>query len=705
MDIKPFDYFSRGMTGIRFEELDYSSGVRITDRVRQERTELQFEQVTDWRQIETRGFPFPVSAAIETQISGFELTPFSSMYLRDTDGRPVLSISPETQQEFPQYEYCLELCAPVKTYVLFSGSGGISASPEQGTVEFDDTLTVQIGARTTRISPQTTITTTSDPTAIMTALSCLGSGIETTSPSRSYSTIRGYPPLLELGSELSIPGGIKPDDSPLTLELPPTLEYIFPVTSLAYYLDIRLKPGDAPRLLIDGDVELELSDEDYHKEVERLFRQLFFLDCLTRTVGHYPFETHAYRELIDDLMFDIGDVYEADPQSRIRSYLSVPFERLEPELPTWGVTAHITPQPECVRALPHLAYQLAFLRTSDYGRLSGFQARQKSMESFMAHFENEPSRIAEDVFDSAASFVQLSPSSNTDTDVWVGDDIPLRANKLLVDGYENRLQREPVDRSTITVNIVCNESWMDGEASISQERYGDRMELPFEIEIFDHLCRAELGDLLETDVDFLHYIGHATQQGLKCHDGYLNIDSVDSIGADMFFLNACQSYQPGIEMVRNGCIGGIVTLSEVTDAEAATIGRTVAKLLNLGFPLRYALLVARRRSIIGGQYLAVGDDSASMVQAESRVPYECSVKQSGDGYELTLRTYPTNRFQLGTLFSPNVGSDDIPYLVGKQIGPFNLSTDELASFLELENAPVQFEGDFYWAYELAAQLR
>lgn len=312
--------------------------------------------------------------------------------------------------------------------------------------------------------------------------------------------------------------------------------------------------------------------------------------------------------------------------------------------------------------------------------------------------------LLKDVFDSEASFVDLSPSRRTEMDVWVGSDTPLQANELLVEGYDNRLNRDPVDRSTITVNIICNEFWMDGEVDVSKRRYEDRLELPFDIDVYEHLTRDELGDLLEDDVDFIHYIGHATKDGLKCSDGYFDVDSVTEVGADMFFLNACQSYRPGIDMIKNGCLGGIVTLSEVTDKEAATVGRTVAKLLNLGFPLRNALQIARRRSITGGQYLAIGDDSASMVQAESGMPYECFVTELGGDYELSIRTYPTNRFHLGSLFRPNVGSETEQYLASKYIGPYSLSRDELVAFLELENAPVEFNGNFRWAFDLARNL-
>lgn len=693
------------MRGVNFQAIDSSSGLRVADTVGQERSELLFPDPTDWTHTDTREFPFPVSEAVEATVSGFGLEPFSSMYVRDTTGDAFLAITPGDQQTLPDHEYCFELCTPVKLYILLSGSGDISASQNGIEVEFDSPQAVKIGARSPRTIPRATVTTTHEPTDIMRAISCFGSSIQTTSPTRSYATTRGYPPLLELGAELSIPDGIQPDDSQVSFELPPRLEYIFPATSLTYYLNASLETGDEPRLRVDGDVVSAAGSMDYHAYVEQLLQRIFFLDSLTRTVGHYPFATHAYQELVDDLSFDVGDVYDASPGSRLESYLSVPYETIEPELPVWSLTAHMEPEPEHCPSLPHLARQLAFIRTGQFDRISGMSARQKGMQSFMAHYDSRPTRIAQDVFDSDAAFVELSPSTETEIDVWVGSDTPLQANEFRQAGYENRLNREPVDRSTITVSIICNEFWMDGEVDVSKQRYEDRQELPFDIDVYEHLTRDEVRTILESEVDFIHYIGHANKEGLKCSDGYFDVDSVTRVGADMFFLNACQSYRPGIDMIRNGCLGGIVTLSEVTDDEAATVGRTVARLLNLGFPLRNALQIVRRRSIIGGQYLAIGDDSASMVQAESGTPYECSVTGSGGEYELTLRTYPTNRFHLGSLFRPNVDSDPEYYLAGKEMGPYCLTRDDLVTFLELENAPVEFNGDFRWAFDLAADLR
>lgn len=694
------------MQGIEFQSIGASSGVRIADEVGTERTELRFLTSREWTRTEPAAFPFPVSAGVETTLAGFDLEPFSTVYVRDRTGQALVGVTPGDSHDLPAQEYCLELCTPVKTYLRFSGAATVEATTERARVRFDGDTPVEIFARSLRPRPRETVTTTGDPEDVMAALSRLGVGIRTASPSRSYVTMRGYPPLVELGAERSVPDGADSDAGPdVTLEVPSSLEYVYPAASLAYYLDATMRPGPEPVLFVDGEAVAELEAREYHDEIERLLQRVFFLDCLVRTVGHYPIESHAYRRLADDLPFSVGEVYDADLADRIREYLSVPYDLLEPELPRWPVTAHVEPDAENVGALPHLAYQLAFVRTRRPDRLSGAAARRASVQSFMRPYDGGRTRIAHDVFESDASFVEVPAGPRSDADVWVGEDVPLGANKLLAAGYEHRLRRDPVEATSISVRIVCNEGWMDDEASVSSDRYDDRADLPFEIDVAEGLDRDGLARVLESEADLLHYIGHATREGLKCRDGYLDVDSVAGVGPDMFLLNACQSYQPGLDLVRNGCLGGIVTLSEVTDAEAATVGRTLSRLLNLGFPLRDALLVARRRSIVGGQYLAVGDDSAPLVQAESGVPYECVVRTSGQGYDLSLRSYLTEGYHLGTLFRPNVGDGEQRYLAGKRIGPFDVSGAELAAFLELENAPVRFDGEFYWAFDLASELR
>lgn len=245
---------------------------------------------------------------------------------------------------------------------------------------------------------------------------------------------------------------------------------------------------------------------------------------------------------------------------------------------------------------------------------------------------------------------------------------------------------------------------MSDEASTVRERYRGREDMPFDVDVHDQLDRASLADLLGTDIDFLHYVGHASTDGLECTDGHLDVGTVQSVAVDTFFLNACQSYRQARTLVRNGAIGGIATLSDVTDSEAATVGRTIARLFNDGYPLRVALEIARSRSVVGGQYLAVGDDSVALVPSQAYAPSFSRIEDTLAEFELSLRYFSTSRNRLGAGVVPKLGEDTQMFLLGRCLGPFDLATEELLSFLREANAPVEFEGEFYWSRDLADRL-
>lgn len=687
------------MSGVTYRSKSSPSSIEIVDSLSREQVTLTTETVCELSSVDTERFPFGVTDAFETTLSGFELEDMA-VCIRDFSGQAMLTVEPGDSYEVPPGEYILELFTPVKLFFRVSGGFLIAIDDERTRITFPERRPVAFGLRPSRRQPLNTIVTTDDPHDVMTALSCLGAGLQTNTPDRSYSTVRNHPPAIDLGSELSVPEDIAPHDSPVVIEIPPRLDRLYTTTSLAYYLDASVEPGERPRLLAEGDPIYEFPN-GLQQGVEQLLPHVFLMDCLVRRTGFYPYDVYAHEQTAEVIPFEPSDYYESSPAERLQAYLSVPFEDLSPYTPTWPITAHVEPQANTLPTLPYLADQLAFVRSESPPRVTGLEAQRAGLQAFM---DGGSTRAAADVFAERASFVDIEPDPATETDVWVGEDIPLRANELLVEGYRNRHRREPIESSTITVTVICNESWMSSEAEDVRKRYGTREELPIEVQTYDLLSRSELAEVLQEETDFLHYVGHAKSEGLECTDGYLDVGSVSSIGADMFFLNACQSYRQACKLVEGGCIGGIATLSDVIDEEAARVGRTTARLLDLGFPLRTALDIARERAMTGGQYFAVGDQSASLVQVQGGTPVRHFLTSKDDTYELSIQSYTTNRFGLGSWFVARIDGHRDRNLVGKRVGPIELSREELRDFFELEDVPVDYDGEFYWASELAEQL-
>lgn len=684
------------MTTVGFRREADPAGLRIVDRVSGEQCRLGSPGPVDPEPATTDAFPFPVSRAVRLRARSLTLPTIVSVFVHDDDGRMLATVENDHYESFPRGCYYLELCTPVKTYLRVESPVVVSADDERMRFEFGGETTITAGARSLRRQPAATITTSPDPHDVMAAVGLFGSALHTTTPERAFPTLRGHPPAVELGDELAVPDGVDRPETGIRLELPPTLEAVYAAAPLAYYLGADLVPGGEPLLATDEGFEQPLSGDDLAGDVERLLKRTFLLDSVTRTEGHYKIdlaEADAVRDRID---LDLGAVYAASPAERLAAYCSVPYDAVRPLVPAWPRTAHVEPAPESAECLPHLVDGLALVRPCDPPRYTGDEARSRALDAFVA---GGRTRSAGEVFGGERSFVDL-PATDEGRAVWVGDDVPLGADEAVAAGYRNRHAREPRDREHLQVTVVCNDPGMDDELSVAERIYGSREELPFELTTYDGLDRAALAAAVRADADVLHYVGHATADGLRCPDGALDLAAVDGVGADVFLLNACQSYSQGRALVEGGAVGGVVTLSDVADAEATDVGVMVARLLNAGFPLGAALDVARAESFVGGQYLVVGDGEATVTQSEGGVRYLPRVAPADGGYEVTLGTFPTRSWGLGTVLAFQLGPGGRRYLHGRDVGPFSVSREELREFLDLEPVPVEFDGELRWSTDL-----
>jgi hypothetical protein len=130
------------------------------------------------------------------------------------------------------------------------------------------------------------------------------------------------------------------------------------------------------------------------------------------------------------------------------------------------------------------------------------------------------------------------------------------------------------------------------------------------------------------------------------------------------------------------------------------IGRTIARLLNAGFPLRAALSIAKRRRLVGNQYVAVGDGSVQVVQSESAPLVFVVESLGGSEYELRIRTYPTNRHSIGSFIVPFIEDERTTYLLGGDLPTFTVSSEELQRYLGMEETAVVYDHNLYWSSDV-----
>ena len=677
-------------------------GLDIHDPIENVRFALFTSDPVDLMPADTSMFYFPVDAAVEIETTVLEVPKSVPMTIRRRDGTMVAETSNERDRSFEFGAYLVELStAPMKLYLILDSSMRIKYEEKKAFVLFESSTDVHVGARSFHERPAGTITVTDDIRDVMCALSRFGSALKSLSPERSFPTLRGHPPLIERGDELSVPDAIESVDSGVELVIPPDPEYVYPIAPLAYYLGATVVPGNRPRL-VAGSFEYSLvGSGGYVETVNRVLRQTFFLDCLTRTEGYYRIELHERKQVEPLVDLDFSALYDTPLPERLAVYLSVPFETLEPFVPNWQLGVDLTPTTSNIEYLPYLARDLALIRIPDKPTPEAVKPMSNAQTEF---FRSSASGVMargtsgwETVDDH--DIFQVDPMPNVTEQAWAGPGYPLKINKLDASALRQRIDRRS-SSDAITIHVVCNDEGMMDE-NVVREIYG-LQDLPdFDVVAHYDLSRDELTDLLAQPVDFIHYIGHVDETGFLCSDGSLDARSIPDVGVFAFLLNACQSYEQGHELVKKGSQGGVVTLSPVGNPMATELGQTLARLLNCGLTLRTALSIAQRHAVHGYQYTVLGDGGISLLQNGKGNPRYMKIERTDeDRFEVEISVCLTYLFGLGTHINFHHDWSRERYLGSAPVTTLTLEAESLQTELSKQVIPVEMDGELRWSNEI-----
>ena len=689
---------------VTFEATTEPPGVRIVDRIEQRRTRIRTSDVVEVERFPTDEFEMPVDAAAVVETTELRFDRLDETYVRDAEGTIVGVFNAPENVALDPGSYTFEISGPVKLYCRIDGEISVNTGTDSLTVKFPDRRRVVLGARSYHEHPAATITTPTDPEPLMDAISAMGSALKTTAAERSYPTLRGHPPLLERGEKLVIPDGIESPETGGTIVLPPDRRYVYTAAPLAFYLGAELVPGHEARIETES-LSVSLGEgRAFEDAVARSLKQVLFLDAVVRTEGLYQLDLYERRQVEADLPFDVAATYGRPPAERLSAYLDVEYGSISEYLPTWVLTAHLPATPESAEAIPFVLNDLGVIRKprgtrhehpgaviEDYSPLNDSSPVQRSNPSSVIRSPESAST------DQSRTLVEPEPTDESIDHAWFGPHVPVGASKATVEAFRNRLLRGERN-DVIDITVVCNDERMLGEHESLEDVYGHREDLPFDVTSHFGLAREEFADLLEgDDSDFLHYIGHATSEGLRCSDGTLDVRDLDSVGVDVFFLNACDSYDQALALTERGAIGGVGTLGDVVNKYAIDAGKLMARLLNQGFPLRAAMNLVREYTIIGDQYLVVGDGAVDVAQTEGGPPTVYTVdSQPGDRFDVTAESYPTRIFRIGSHFQLTANDVDDNFLLPGKSKTISMDRPELENYLLWFSGPVWVDSRLQW---------
>jgi hypothetical protein len=678
---------------IEWEHID--AGLRVVDGAK---TELVVDAV-EW---ETGGESKPVDHRVDETVTGTvrELRldyGFATLANLDT-GRSVELSGRDRPFDLGDSEYLLNLDANIKTYVQFAGPATLVCSDdyEEMWLRFPEPAAVTLGFRSRLNAPEATVTVPETVEGVAAAVAYAASAHRTTSPDRSYATLRGHPPLVEYGDAVEVPDRVASatPDTGVEMRVPRSLRKLLVVAPLAYYLGatVTVEPGVAPQVVArEHDVRALLDDPDLLDTVSDTLERVFWLDCLVRNAGPHGIDLVETR-LLDEVGVDADRAYDATPAERLRTYLDAPYRRIRGDLPDWHLSMHVAPTFENARTLPYLLDRLSLVYPPETEELEGRELMERSLDDF---------------------YRAVGPAPNIDVvkpklrrgrfHGWLADRTPIDVFKALPKAFSNRFDYLERTGDDLSVAVVLNEATMEGEQSNVAEIYRDRSaDLPLDVQLHSDLTRRELAAVFASENDFVHYIGHCEDTGLRCANGTLAVADIEESNTQTFFLNACGSYYEGMELIRKGSVAGAVTFRKVLDNQAAKVGSAFARLLVNGFSFERALRLARRRIMMGKDYGVVGDGTHVLGQSENVIPSTAEVSSLADGaYRVTFdAVIPHNP---GGYYQPNVEEHYQSVLCGNEAEVY-LSAAQLRSFFERAKMPVIYDGEFYWSTELAEKI-
>ncbi|MFB6140770.1 MAG: hypothetical protein ABEJ26_10090 [Halosimplex sp.] len=641
----------------------------------------------------------PVDDVVELVGVSELVTPyFVEVWVRDERGDLLADLSSDDELTIDTTPCYVEYAGlDLKVYVKIErGQATLTNYGDRVTLSLESANGVSIGARSFAEQPAGTITVPATCEGVATGLSYLGSALKTTSPERAWPTLRGHPPLIEVGSELSVPETVSLPETDVEIRTDRSLESLYAVAPLAYYLGATVSVAEEVTLVTgDREFPLDASGSVSRTATEYLQKALFF-DCVVRTEGLYEVDLHE-RALVEERFdFDIAALYDDSLPAQLAQYLPVEMDRIDDLLPRWKTTMDITPTFEHASALPFAADELAHVRTPAAEKYR----RPVSDGSGAARGPvDEPETEGEDEED---WWIFSIDETSSVEHMYLGPGVPISANKTSVETLYRRLETESDSSPQIEVAVVNNGEEMRDENVVS-EVYGNRSLYRFDVSLYEDLQQAEVAELLASDIDFFHYIGHIDDEGLRCVDGHLDLRNLDTVGTDTFLLNGCSSARQAQSLVDNGAIGGLGTINQVISEAATEAGILVARLLDRGYSLLQTRHLLADSTIVGNYYIVLGDGSSSILHHEGGAALVATIETSEESdFAVTISSVARDDSPLGSMVFPKIAGATKRYLTSGELDTFHVTSPELDEFLLANPKPITVDNSLYWSEEISA---
>ncbi len=405
-----------------------------------------------------------------------------------------------------------------------------------------------------------------------------------------------------------------------SFHLPPDYRYLYPSVTLAYYLGASLEADDEAFIALSSGSRITLPPlPELEFFMGDTLRRVFYLDCAVR------YSTASGKNLNGlDVKKALGmpaaEIFHMRPDERLLLYHEA-GAGLD-GLPFWHMAAYLDPVPESVEALPYLLHSLSAIYSPRSTPVTERSLVSLSVKGFLGRQGTPPLKVDEG--ERSVVVPSLMPARSH---LWFSVGYAVDAVKSTPRAFMNS-QRYP-GKKKVSVGIICNEADMSREVDVVIEALSDAAS---SLQVFWGLDVSGFSRVFARGFDIVQLIGHCDERGFKCRDGFARADSVKENNTPMFFFNSCSSHAEAARLVDRGSACGVATFYRVLEEAALDVCRNFYLMLGEGYPAGMAMDAARECSVLGKEYILIGDGSFCLGGDGLKPLYK--ITRDGDGCTL-----------------------------------------------------------------------
>lgn len=506
--------------------------------------------------------------------------------------------------------------------------------------ESDQKTTVGIKRRKTEI-----IISSNNTENIFNIVSAICSSVKDRSVFRSHPFFRDTPPGIAPGDRADNKIKIM-KRCDMTIKIPCDLRYLYVISPLAYYLGSSIEQGDTPEIRVRGKcLHIESDLQTFQKYSADMLARMFYLDTSARCLNTCDLPGQADLERLTGK--HVSKICSLNMADRLMLYAGIDGEDIEQAFPQWHMASYVDPSPESVRILPWImdTFSAVYMPTSQ--PISEEDIARRSYREYM----DMPGDVVlkSDGYNPDCDSIIFPGLHGSNSYYWYSNGFPVDAVKAYTKPGVNKYTGRPSGNYYTRVGVICNEPVMEGELQAIYDALAGTRSV---IHAYRNVTIEGLAEVFSAGYDIVQFIGHCDCKGFKCEDGYAGASDIVENRSLMFFLNSCSSCVEAAKLMEKGSVCGVATLHAVQEEVAVDVCSNFYMMLGAGYPALTALNAARECSVVGKEYILMGDGSHTSFHYFDPVRPFYKILKSGDSYNLHCKL---NSLHKGLIFRDSRG--------------------------------------------------